>query len=92
MRTIRRIFDRIALAYIRRRVARFRSRGDFADRFADCLTAALQAEIERRNRLLAGWAAELEAARATETAARRAREAVERFQSFEPEKDRLRLQ
>ena len=92
MKRIREILDSVLLALVSRRLAGFRKRGDFADRFADCLTAALQAEIERRNRLLAGWDAELEAAKATAAAARRAREAVEKFQSFEPEKDRLRLQ
>jgi hypothetical protein len=77
-----RILDRIALAYIRRRLAGCKSRADSADRFADCVMELLSAEVERRNRTLAGW-----------DAARAEKAAVEAFKSFEPEmKHGLRLQ
>jgi hypothetical protein len=87
MRIKNRILDSIVLAYIRRRLARFRKRGDIADRFADRLTRVLWAEMQRRDKLLAGWDADEHAAAERE---RRAA-AVENFQSFEPG-DGLRLQ
>ena len=57
------IVDRIVLAYIGRRLASFRVRGDFADRFADRLIEILGREIERRKRLMDGWDAAAERAR-----------------------------
>ena len=50
--TIGRIFDCIALAYIRLRLGQCEQRGDSADRFADAITEALHAELERRGRCL----------------------------------------
>jgi hypothetical protein len=86
------ILDYILLSAVRWRLARYRRLGDAADRFGDCLVAALSAEIERRNKLLAGWDAErTEAERtAAECAGRAAAE--KQFQSFEPGENRLRLQ
>jgi seryl-tRNA(Sec) selenium transferase len=53
MTTTTRIVDRIALAYIRRALARYRRPGDAADRLGDSLVATMQAEIRRRNDVLA---------------------------------------
>jgi hypothetical protein len=85
---MRRIFDWVAVSYIRRRLAAFRKRGDFADKFGDRLVALLAAEIERRNRLIDGWDAE-NRREASEQARRQA--VIEQFESFKPS-DGLRLQ
>jgi hypothetical protein len=84
------ILDCIALAYIRRRLARYRRPGDAADLLGDALVSLMGAEIQRRNRVLGDWEAEVRAAKAAEAAARQAREAVERFQSVESD-SRLRM-
>jgi hypothetical protein len=92
MKTVGKMLDSVLLALVSRRLARFTRRSDFADRFADGLMAALSAEMERRNRLLAGWDAErTEAERTAAECARRAA-AEKQFQSFEPGENRLRLQ
>ena len=83
--------DQIALLYVRWRLARFRRRGDRADRFGDRLIALLSAEIERRNGRYERWDAEDR--RAAEDAAERERRqtAIERFQNS-GSGDGLRLQ
>lgn len=85
---MKRFFDWIAVFYIRRRLARFRKRGDIADKLGDRLVALLSAEIDRRNALMDGWNAE---ARREEAERTRRQAAIERLESFEPG-DRLRLQ
>ena len=52
MRTIGKTVDRILLALVARRLAQCEQRGDSADKFGDAITAALHAELERRNRCL----------------------------------------
>ncbi len=93
MKRTREILDSVLLALVSRRLAGFRKRGDSADRFSDGLVALLSAEIERRNKLFAGWDAELKAAEAERAERTRRALAAEKFQSFEPEeKHGLRLQ
>jgi hypothetical protein len=52
MKIIGSLLDRILLALVARRLSQCEDRGDSADRFADAITEALQAELARRNRCL----------------------------------------
>ena len=52
------LIDRILTYFVERRLARFATPGDSADRFADGVVVILQAEIARRNAVYEGWDAE----------------------------------
>jgi hypothetical protein len=82
---MRNVFDRIALAYIRRRLAHFQKLGDVHDKFADSVATLLSAEIERRHVLLAGWDAGIRACQQALAERELRAAAIEQFQSLEPE-------
>ena len=52
---MKRLFDFLALSYIRRRLADFRTQADASDLWADKIVLLLQAEIVRRHKLYDGW-------------------------------------